>query len=67
MNGNITWVTVSQTSLRNVFDVPQLSNMNDIIVDGLYDSKGEKALSLAPFTVQVVDYSLPRLAYYPAT
>ena len=50
MNGNITWDTVSQTSLRDVFDVPELSNMNDNIVDGLYDRKGEKALSLAPFT-----------------
>ena len=51
MNENITWDSVSQTSLRDVFDVPELSNMNDIIVDGLYDSKGEKALSLASFTV----------------
>ena len=43
INGNITWDTVSQISLRDVFDVPELSNMNDIIVDGLYDSKGGKS------------------------
>ena len=67
MNGNITSDTVSQMSLCDVFDVPELSNMNDIIVDGLYDSKGGKALSLSPFTVQGVDYSLVRLVYYPAT
>ena len=67
INGNITWDTVSQTSLRDVFDVPELSHMNDNIVDGLYDRNGEKAPSLAPFTAQGVDYSLASLANYPAT
>ena len=54
MNGNITWDTVSQTSLRDVFDVPELSNMNDNIVDGLYDRKGEKPFPLRPLQRKVL-------------
>ena len=37
MYGNITLDTVSQTSIRDVFDVPELSNMSDNILDVLYD------------------------------
>lgn len=39
MEGNITRDSLSETSLRDVFDVPELSNMNDNILDGLYDRK----------------------------
>ena len=67
LDGNITQDRVSQISLRDVFDVPELSNMNDNIVDGLYDNHGGMPLPLAPFTAQRVDYSLARLAHYTAT
>lgn len=39
MDGNITLYTVSQTSIRDVFDLPDPSNMNDNILDVLYDRK----------------------------
>jgi AMP nucleosidase len=53
-------------TLRDVFDVPDLSTTNDDIVNGTYvpsDGVGP----LAPFTAQRVDYSLARLAHYTAT
>ena len=53
-------------TLRDVFDVPDLSTTNYDIVNGTYvptDGVGP----LAPFTAQRVDYSLARLAHYTAT
>ncbi|WP_299780386.1 AMP nucleosidase [uncultured Roseobacter sp.] len=53
-------------TLRDVFDVPDLTTTNDDIVNGTYvptDGIGP----LAPFTAQRVDYSLARLAHYTAT
>jgi AMP nucleosidase len=53
-------------TLRDVFDVPDLSTTNDDIVNGTYvplDGVGP----LAPFTAQRIDYSLARLAHYTAT
>ncbi len=53
-------------TLRDVFDVPDLSTTNDDIVNGTYvapDGVGP----LAPFTAQRVDYSLARLSHYTAT
>jgi AMP nucleosidase len=53
-------------TLRDVFDVPDLSTTNDDIVNGTYittDGTGP----LAPFTAQRVDYSLARLSHYTAT
>ena len=55
MNGNITWDTVNQTSLPDVFDVPELSNMNENIVDGLYDRKGKKPFPLHPLQRKVLN------------
>ncbi len=53
-------------TLRDVFDVPDLSTTNDDIVNGM--AKQEDGVSsLAPFTAQRVDYSLARLAHYTAT
>lgn len=53
-------------TLRDVFDVPDLSTTNDDIVNGTYKgSDGVGPLSL--FTAQRVDYSLARLAHYTAT
>lgn len=53
-------------TLRDVFDVPDLSTTNDDIVNGTYvaeDATGPLAL----FTAQRIDYSLARLSHYTAT
>ncbi|MGR3761155.1 AMP nucleosidase [Roseobacteraceae bacterium NS-SX3] len=53
-------------TLRDVFDVPDLSTTNDDIVNGTYQpANGSGALAL--FTAQRIDYSLARLAHYTAT
>ncbi|MEE4188381.1 MAG: AMP nucleosidase [Roseobacter sp.] len=53
-------------TLRDVFDVPDLSTTNDDIVNGTYIS-ADGIQPLAPFTAQRVDYSLARLSHYTAT
>ena len=53
-------------TLRDVFDVPDLGNTNDDIVNGTYVSP-DGIGALAPFTAQRVDYSLARLSHYTAT
>jgi len=53
-------------TLRDIFDVPDLSTTNDDIVNGTY-STPDGVRPLAPFTAQRVDYSLARLAHYTAT
>mmetsp|Transcript_24077 Transcript_24077/g.44478 ORF Transcript_24077/g.44478 Transcript_24077/m.44478 type:complete len:487 (+) Transcript_24077:160-1620(+) len=53
-------------TLRDVFDVPDLTNTNDDIVNGTYTAK-DGIEPLAPFTAQRVDYSLARLSHYTAT
>lgn len=53
-------------TLRDVFDVPDLSTTNDDIVNGTYvptDATGPLSL----FTAQRIDYSLARLTHYTAT
>ena len=53
-------------TLRDVFDVPQLSTTNDDIVNGTFaPANGTGPLAL--FTAQRIDYSLARLAHYTAT
>ncbi len=54
-------------TLRDVFDVPDLSTTNDDIVNGVGFAYADGAKPLAPFTAQRVDYSLARLAHYTAT
>ena len=54
-------------TLRDVFDVPDLSTTNDEIVNGYEFTYSDGAAPLAPFTAQRVDYSLARLAHYTAT
>jgi AMP nucleosidase len=54
-------------SLRDVFDVPDLSTTHDNIVNGMGQSHPDGSHPLAPFTAQRVDYSLARLAHYTAT
>ncbi|MEM9576338.1 MAG: AMP nucleosidase [Pseudomonadota bacterium] len=53
-------------TLRDIFDVPDLTTTSDDIVNGTYVSPDGVA-PLAPFTAQRVDYSLARLAHYTAT
>jgi len=53
-------------TLRDVFDVPDLSTTNDDIVNGTYLPL-DNVRPLAPFTAQRVDYSLARLTHYTAT
>ncbi|MEM1386342.1 MAG: AMP nucleosidase [Pseudomonadota bacterium] len=54
-------------TLRDVFDVPVLSTLNDDIVNGYGDPYGDEVQPLAPFSAQRVDYSLARLSHYTAT
>ncbi|MEO0486536.1 MAG: AMP nucleosidase [Pseudomonadota bacterium] len=54
-------------TLRDVFDVPDLSTTNDEIVNGSDFTYSDGAAPLAPFTAQRVDYSLARLSHYTAT
>ncbi len=54
-------------SLRDVFDVPDLSTTHDDIVNGTGFTYPDGSQPLAPFTAQRVDYSLARLAHYTAT
>jgi len=54
-------------TLRDVFDVPDLSNTNDQIVNGYGFAHPDGSGALAPFTAQRVDYSLARLSHYTAT
>ncbi|MEC8195044.1 MAG: AMP nucleosidase [Pseudomonadota bacterium] len=52
-------------TLRDIFDVPDLSTTNDDIVNGTAAING--VAPLAPFSAQRVDYSLARLSHYTAT
>ena len=54
-------------TLRDVFDVPDLSTTNDDIVNGEAEPEPDGSKPLALFTAQRVDYSLARLAHYTAT
>lgn len=57
---------VAGFTLRDVFDVPDLSTTNDDIVNGTHTTPdGTGPLSL--FTAQRIDYSLARLNHYTAT
>ncbi|WP_323035254.1 AMP nucleosidase [Pararhodobacter sp.] len=53
--------------LRDVFDVPDLSNTNDEIANGESVRNADGSAPLAPFTAQRVDYSLARLSHYTST
>lgn len=64
---NVPQEGVFDFSLRDVFDVPDLANMNDDIVNGMAGANPDGSWHLAPFTAQRVDYSLARLQHYTAT
>lgn len=53
--------------LRDIFDAPDIANMDDAIVNGEYEPPQGAPLPLAPFTAPRVDYSLHRLQHYTAT
>ena len=53
-------------TLRDVFDVPDLTTTNDDIVNGVHDHD-DSVGPLALFNAQRVDYSLSRLSHYTAT
>ena len=57
----------SPFTLRDVFDVPELSSTNDNIVNGTSVPAPDGTEPLAPFTAQRIDYSLARLSHYTAT
>ena len=54
-------------TLRDSFDVPDLSTTHDNIVNGAEFLYPDGARPLAPFTAQRIDYSLARLSHYTAT
>ena len=57
----------SDFTLRDIFDVPDLSTTNDDIVNGTHTRDENGYGPLAPFTAQRIDYSLARLTHYTAT
>ena len=59
--------TAGQFTLRDHFDVPDLSTIGDEIANCTAEPQPGEAKPLAPFTAQRVDYSLARLAHYTAT
>lgn len=54
-------------TLRDHFDVPDLSVTDDAIVNGTWRGMPDDPSPLAPFTAPRVDYSLHRLQHYTAT
>ena len=53
--------------MRDVFDLPDLTAMDDGIANGTYEPRAGEALPLALFTAPRVDYSLHRLRHYTGT
>jgi AMP nucleosidase len=58
---------VMDFSLRDFFDVPDLTTTHDDIVNGFGYTHRDGSGPLAPFTAQRIDYSLARLSHYTAT
>ncbi|MFA6279286.1 MAG: AMP nucleosidase [Bdellovibrionales bacterium] len=55
------------TLLREMFDVPDLSVIDDSIANGTWFSQEAEEMPLALFTAPRVDYSLQRLRHYTST
>ncbi|MEO6971935.1 MAG: AMP nucleosidase [Rhodoferax sp.] len=53
--------------MRDVFDLPDLSAMDDGIANGTYEARPGDAQPLSLFTAPRVDYSLQRLRHYTGT
>lgn len=64
-----TGLSISRTDqlLRDVFDTPDLSTMDDAIVNGTLQRRPEAPEPLAMFRAARVDYSLHRLYHYTGT
>lgn len=56
-----------RTLMRDVFDLPDLSAMDDGIANGTFEPKNGEPQPLALFTAPRVDYSLHRLRHYTGT
>ena len=56
-----------RTLMRDVFDLPDLTAMDDGIANGTYETRPGEAQPLALFTAPRVDYSLHRLRHYTGT
>lgn len=56
-----------RTLMRDVFDLPDLSAMDDGIANGTYQPKAGEPQPLSLFTAPRVDYSLHRLRHYTGT
>jgi AMP nucleosidase len=54
-------------SMRDLFDLPDLANMDDGIANGTYEPAPGEPQPLALFTAPRVDYSLQRLRHYTGT
>ncbi len=53
--------------MRDVFDLPDLTAMDDGIANGTFEPRAGEALPLSLFTAPRVDYSLHRLRHYTGT
>ena len=56
-----------RTLMRDVFDLPDLTAMDDGIANGTYETRPGEAQPLSLFTAARVDYSLQRLRHYTGT
>lgn len=56
-----------RTRMRDVFDLPDLTSMDDGIANGTHVPQRGEAQPLSLFTAQRVDYSLQRLRHYTGT
>lgn len=54
-------------ALRDTFDVPDIEQVNDFIVNGTHEPIDGESNPLSPFPAQRIDYSLHRLLHYCAT
>ena len=54
-------------AMRDLFDLPDLSAMDDGIANGTYEASSGEAQPLSLFTAPRVDYSLQRLRHYTGT
>jgi AMP nucleosidase len=53
--------------MREVFDLPDLTAMDDGIANGTFEAKAGEPLPLSLFTAARMDYSLQRLRHYSGT
>jgi len=56
-----------EVPIRDLFDTPDLTTMDDEIANGEYEPPAGAPRPLAVFTAQRIDYSLARLSHYTAT